>query len=149
MLALMPRLTTAEIAVNIGTLPSTRVLVLGRTGRVGSQLLQHALMRGFEPASEGTSATDLVIGCQFEFQHQELRRAQRMRAPRLAFLISPETLSRDGVHQAALEYGRSQFKMFDCPVWIMRTPAPLGAFDGWTPERMAANAIDTSIRMME
>lgn len=145
-------LAAAAPLVELALSTAPRLLVLGPHKPVGVQVVHRARERGVEVLTEcdGLDPT-LVIGCQFEFGLDELRRVQQsvVAPPRFASLVCP--LAQDDAAKIAAGYGQRAFNRFGCPVWFMYTPALSHVNQPYfyTPARVADIVLDSSLRMLE
>ena len=135
-------------AVDLSLAYAPRLLVLG-DGPVGTRVIQHADAKGLRVMRHPDDDVDLVLGCQFEFGLDELRRSQDILRPRLATLISP--LNSGERFKVAAAYNQRVFQKFSCPVWIMFSPAlsEINQTHLRTPTAVAHEALDTSLRMLD
>ena len=137
-------------AVDLAVAYAPRLLVLG-DGPVATRVIQHADAKGLRVVRHPDDDVDLVVGCQFEFGLNELRRSQNILRPRLATLISPLKLNSGERFKVAAAYNQRVFQKFPCPVWIMFSPAlsEINQTHLRTPTAVAHEALDTSLRMLD
>ena len=124
-----------------------RVLVLGAMKPIGERLVWHAQRNGVQVVDHDA---DMVIGCQFEFWLDELRRTQHTSTPRLATLICP--LQQRDLERAASQYGQREFQQLECTTGLLHTPmmssgVPGGG--GYTPDFVSKQAIEVSLAILK